>query len=296
AVLKALFAVDLGKIPLERVLEDVLAEADLAPQHAAFARELAEGALAHRDESDAVISGLAVDWTVQRMAAVDRNILRLAVYEILHRPDIPDSVAVNEAVELAKKYGEAESGKFVNGILGELVRRRAAGEPCAKTGRCRESTPARTRRPCWRCPRAGAACASPTRCFSTSPACRSCWRPPRPTPRPGWQRPPARRARAAGRCLWRPWRPASRRGPGPTRTCPSSGPAPASPGPWPRGTAFPSSTFPIRTAIFGRDCGRRRPGGPKRTAPPRLCGATWTTWSSCTHRAAPRSCCGPGGR
>lgn len=129
AVLKALFAVDLGKIPLERVLEDVLAEADLAPQHAAFARELAEGALGHRDESDAVISGLAVDWTVQRMAAVDRNILRLAVYEILHRPDIPDSVAVNEAVELAKKYGEAESGKFVNGILGELVRRRAAEEP-----------------------------------------------------------------------------------------------------------------------------------------------------------------------
>jgi len=128
AALKALFAVDLGKIPLERVLAEVLAEWPLPPPYEAFARELAAGALRHRAEADEIIEQLAVDWTVERMAAVDRNILRLAIYEILHRPDIPDSVAVNEAVELAKKYGEEESPKFINGILGELVRRRAGVE------------------------------------------------------------------------------------------------------------------------------------------------------------------------
>jgi len=128
AALKALFAVDLGKIPLERVLAEVLAEWPLPPPYEAFARELAAGTLRHRAEADEIIEQLAVDWTVERMAAVDRNILRLAIYEILHRPDIPDSVAVNEAVELAKKYGEEESPKFINGILGELVRRRAGVE------------------------------------------------------------------------------------------------------------------------------------------------------------------------
>lgn len=124
AVLKALFAVDLGKIPLDRVLADVLADAQLSEQYESFARELAQGALEHWSDSDRIIADMAVDWTVERMATIDRNILRLAIYEIFHRPDIPDSVAVNEAVELAKKYGEDESGRFVNGILGEIVRRR----------------------------------------------------------------------------------------------------------------------------------------------------------------------------
>lgn len=128
AVLKALFAVDIGKIPLDRILAEVLADYSLAAQHETFARDLAAGALQHRDESDEMIAAMAVDWTIDRMAAVDRNILRIALYEIFHRPDIPDSVAVNEAVELAKKFGEAESGTFINGILGEIVRRRAGVE------------------------------------------------------------------------------------------------------------------------------------------------------------------------
>jgi len=127
--LKALFAVDLGKVRLERVLEDLLAEADLPPKDAQFARELATGTLAHRAEADAIIARQAVGWTIERMATIDRNILRMALYEILHREDIPDSVAVNEAVELAKRYGDAESSKFVNGILGEIVRARSSVQP-----------------------------------------------------------------------------------------------------------------------------------------------------------------------
>jgi len=124
--LKTLFAVDLGKVKPDRVLDDLLAEADLLPRDAQFARDLVKGTLAHIDEFDRLIGRQAVGWTIDRMATIDRNILRMALYEIFHRDDIPDSVAVNEAVELAKRYGDADSGKFVNGILGEVVRARAS--------------------------------------------------------------------------------------------------------------------------------------------------------------------------
>lgn len=125
AVLKALFAVDLGNHPVHRAVEDVLAEANLPPRDADFARELAIGAVEHKDESDRVISERAVGWTIERMATVDRNILRLAIFELNHRDDIPANIAVNEAVELAKRFGEEDSGKFINGILGEFVRAQA---------------------------------------------------------------------------------------------------------------------------------------------------------------------------
>lgn len=105
-------------VPLEEGERDILQEA----WH--FAEELARGALSHRAEIDAWLNKLAVDWSVARMASVDRAILRLAAYEILYRDDIPASVSINEAVELAKRYGTEDSAKFVNGILGSLVRQR----------------------------------------------------------------------------------------------------------------------------------------------------------------------------
>ncbi|MDI3281073.1 MAG: transcription antitermination factor NusB, partial [Bacillota bacterium] len=71
---------------------------------------------------DRVISQYAIDWHLDRMANIDRNILRLAVYELLFLPDVPASVSVNEAVELAKKYGDVNSPRFINGILGNVVR------------------------------------------------------------------------------------------------------------------------------------------------------------------------------
>lgn len=124
AVLKALFAVDLGRIPVQGVLQNVLAELDLSERDRAFAEQLATGTLANKEASDRIIANQAIGWAVERMATIDRNILRLALYEIYHRDDIPDSVSVNEAVELAKRYGEDDSGKFINGILGEIVRNR----------------------------------------------------------------------------------------------------------------------------------------------------------------------------
>ena len=91
-----------------------------------FAEPLIRGTLQHRDAIDAEIKKHAQNWDLHRMAAVDRNILRLAIYEMLHREDIPPVVSINEAVDIAKKFSTEDSGKFVNGILdkikGELMR------------------------------------------------------------------------------------------------------------------------------------------------------------------------------
>ncbi|HTG45616.1 MAG TPA: transcription antitermination factor NusB [Verrucomicrobiae bacterium] len=91
-----------------------------------FADPLIRGAVEHRDAADQLIKRHAKNWDLHRMAAVDRNILRLAIYEMLHREDIPPVVSINEAVDIAKKFSTNDSGKFVNGILdkikGELMR------------------------------------------------------------------------------------------------------------------------------------------------------------------------------
>jgi transcription antitermination protein NusB len=93
------------------------------PEEAAvqvFADPLIRGALEHRVEADEVIKKHAKNWELHRIAAVDRNILRLAIYEMLHRDDIPPVVSINEAVDIAKKFSTQESGKFVNGILDKV--------------------------------------------------------------------------------------------------------------------------------------------------------------------------------
>ncbi|MCX6886089.1 MAG: transcription antitermination factor NusB [Verrucomicrobiota bacterium] len=91
-----------------------------------FADPLIRGALEHSGEADEIIKKHAVNWDLHRIAAVDRNILRLAIFEMLHRDDIPPVVSINEAVDIAKKFSTQDSGKFVNGILdkvkGELMR------------------------------------------------------------------------------------------------------------------------------------------------------------------------------
>ena len=91
-----------------------------------FADPLIRGALEHRDAIDEHIKKHAKNWEFHRIAAVDRNIMRLAIYEMLFREDIPPIVSINEAVDIAKKYSTQDSGKFVNGILdkvrGELMR------------------------------------------------------------------------------------------------------------------------------------------------------------------------------
>lgn len=82
-----------------------------------FAEPLIRGALAHRETIDAQIRKHLKNWDFHRLAPVDRNVLRLAIYEMLHREDIPPVVSINEAVDIAKKFSTEDSGKFVNGIL-----------------------------------------------------------------------------------------------------------------------------------------------------------------------------------
>jgi N utilization substance protein B len=89
-----------------------------------FARELVEGVAAHRSEIDELLGRTAEEWTVDRMASLDRTILRIACFELLHRPDTPPGAAIDEAVQAAKELSTEDSSRFVNGILGRIARER----------------------------------------------------------------------------------------------------------------------------------------------------------------------------
>jgi len=131
--LRMLFQLDLGKQPADEVIVAALAQSRLEGANRLYSEELVRGALEHLAEIDGRITALTPDWTPDRQAAVDRNLLRLAAYELLYRPDAPVAAVVNEAVELAKKYSTAESGRFVNGVLGALARQpRGEGEDHAQ--------------------------------------------------------------------------------------------------------------------------------------------------------------------
>lgn len=121
-VFSILFQVDLGRNPWREVLEYTLKESEFPENSVTFLTELVSGTIQHLKEIDAEITHFSEGWKLERMASTDRNILRMAVYEIKYREDIPPGVTVNEAVDLAKKFGDDDSGKFVNGILGNLVR------------------------------------------------------------------------------------------------------------------------------------------------------------------------------
>lgn len=121
--LQCLFEFDLGKTDLSKILERV-GRSRLKKEAKIFLKTLLKGTVENLSLIDSKISKLASNWRLERIANVDRNILRLSLYEILFLDDIPPAVSINEAVEIAKKYGTEESSKFVNGILGGLLRSR----------------------------------------------------------------------------------------------------------------------------------------------------------------------------
>jgi N utilization substance protein B len=120
-VLQALYEVDSTGHELLLVLEHRLEETHLPDAGVAFARELAGGVYSHRELLDRLIARYAPDWPVEQIAIIDRNVLRIAIYEILVGTETPLKVAINEAVELAKAFGSDSSSRFVNGVLGTLV-------------------------------------------------------------------------------------------------------------------------------------------------------------------------------
>lgn len=129
--LQVLFQLDIRKEkPSVTLFKRFWAEEDPDDEVRGFAEEIAKGTYKHLKTINAKILASAKNWTLERMATVDRNVLRLATYEILYRLDIPPSVTINEAIELAKKYGTDESGAFVNGILDNVAR--SAGKVDAK--------------------------------------------------------------------------------------------------------------------------------------------------------------------
>ncbi len=123
AVLVALYQVDIGDIFPKDALDSSISELGIEEEDVIrFAKELFFGVIDRMDEIDAHIQSLSKKWELFRMSYIDRNILRIAVYEILFNDDAPYKVAINEAVELAKLYGDDKSPKFINGILASVVK------------------------------------------------------------------------------------------------------------------------------------------------------------------------------
>ena len=121
--LQALYEIDLVGHPLGTVLEHRLEDANLEDRLVKFTESIALGVWPMKDELDAFISEHAPEWPLDQVAIVDRNILRIALWEFAVNGDTPIKVAINEAVELAKTYGSDSSPRFINGVLGSLAAR-----------------------------------------------------------------------------------------------------------------------------------------------------------------------------
>lgn len=99
--------------------QDILDEQPVTPDP--FVVELVGGVGERRSDIDALIERYAIDWTLERMPAIDRNVLRIAIFELLARPDVPVGAIISEAVELAKRYSTDDSGRFINGLLANVA-------------------------------------------------------------------------------------------------------------------------------------------------------------------------------
>jgi N utilization substance protein B len=119
---QALYQIDVAASDLDEALERFWKSFEPVEREVrALAEEYVRGVARHRRAVDEVIEGVSEHWRLDRMAKVDRNVLRLAVYELHHRTDVPVKVVINEAIELGKKYGSESSGAFINGLLDRLA-------------------------------------------------------------------------------------------------------------------------------------------------------------------------------
>ena len=118
--MQILFQWDFNSGELDRALKDFWSDRKSSARERAFAESLARGAIEQRESVDATIRKYADNWDIRRMGAVDRNVMRIAVYEMLYRRDIPPVVSINEAVDIARDFSDDASAKFVNGILDRL--------------------------------------------------------------------------------------------------------------------------------------------------------------------------------
>ncbi len=118
--LQALYEIDLVKHEGEAVVSKRLTAGELSEENRKFIRGLVEGIIQRREEIDSYIRRFATAWPLEQLSVIDRNILRLAIFEVLFDNEVSVKVAINEAVELAKKFGSDNSPKFINGVLGSV--------------------------------------------------------------------------------------------------------------------------------------------------------------------------------
>ncbi len=120
--LDVLYEADLRGVPIPDVLREAIARIEPPrPPHLDYAITLVEGVVAHRDRIDELIGSYAEGWTLERMPPVDRNLARIAVYELLYADDIDDPVAITEAMELSRQLSTEDSPRFLNGVLGRIA-------------------------------------------------------------------------------------------------------------------------------------------------------------------------------
>jgi N utilization substance protein B len=121
--LQLLYQLDQRGVDTLELADEYLREVEPDREARTFALKLLNGTHEQREDLDKVIAAVAQNWEIRRMAVVDRNVLRLAAYELLHCKDVPPKVAINEAIELGKRYSTANSGAFINGILDKIKSR-----------------------------------------------------------------------------------------------------------------------------------------------------------------------------
>jgi len=125
--LQMLYQADVRQVKATEIVEEFWQGHSAPAEIRQFATSLASGTADHLDRIDPLIAAFASNWTIKRMGVVDRNILRLGAFELLYAKEVPPKVAINEAVELAKRYGDTESGKFINGVLDAIHKTHANG-------------------------------------------------------------------------------------------------------------------------------------------------------------------------
>jgi len=122
--LQALYSVTVGGREPSDALTEILGDAAQS-EHRAFVKDLVFGTLDYAGEADSIVGPLLEGWTIERLPTIDRLLLRMGAYELRKRPDTPTAVAINEAVELAKRFSTEDSGKFVNGVLNAVAHAKA---------------------------------------------------------------------------------------------------------------------------------------------------------------------------
>ena len=119
--LQILFELDTNQSDVQKAIDQFWKNFDYPEDLREFSERLVEGVAEHREEIDRLIGKHAKNWRLSRIDRVDRNIMRAAIFELAHCPDIPPKVAINEAIELSKKFGSEKSSSFINGILDKIA-------------------------------------------------------------------------------------------------------------------------------------------------------------------------------